>query len=283
MILLSSVAAGLRPQIALPVAMQYGYDGIELHSIWGYMPEGGKGVYSVHAPWWTRSGRDALMRTQTASGNFQTMFWNQCVRTFERSRAIEYAHRSVRKRLIVHVGLAWEILMDGVDVVKKFDGLEVSIEEGDTPTHFLFEGPRPENTANVVRTYDYLASRGVNVSITLDPEHMAKNSWDGEGSFFDRAFMPAMELIGDRRVAEIHLVDYVEGGGGLKAGGNQPLGTGDLELERVVRFLARRPIDYPDIDYVVELAGGWLNILFAAQAAEIAKRSRLAIYKWLDD
>jgi hypothetical protein len=265
--------------LALDIALQKECDGIELHSLWSYDPAGQEGVYSVHAPWWTTTGRDALMREQTPIQNLHTMFWNRCIGVFEKSRAIEYALSSVRKRLVVHVGLAMEIFEMVPNPAGLFEGLEVSIEEGESLYHHSFVGLRwPENTTNLIGVYDRLSELGVNVSVTLDPEHMAKNMWPWKKSFFDEIFLPKLKLIGNRKIAEIHLVDYVRGGGGIKNGGNRLLGTGGLELERVVKHL---DLSYPPIDYVVELAGGWSNILFARQAPFIARHSRECLRDWL--
>jgi hypothetical protein len=229
--------------LALDIALQKECDGIELHSLWSYDPAGQEGVYSVHAPWWTTTGRDALMREQTPIQNLHTMFWNRCIGVFEKSRAIEYALSSVRKRLVVHVGLAMEIFEMFPNPAGLFEGLEVSIEEGESLYHHSFVGLRwPENTTNLIGVYDRLSELGVNVSVTLDPEHMAKNMWPWKKSFFDEIFLPKLKLIGNRKIAEIHLVDYVRGGGGIKNGGNRLLGTGGLELERVVKHL---DLSYP--------------------------------------
>lgn len=271
-ILLSSIATGLNPLKAYHVAMKYGYNGVELLPLWRRWAPRSSYTYSVHAPWWTEGGRAALGETQSFRQNLETRFWRNCLGTFETSPCLEIARQSYSNRLVVHVGLGYEILCSYPEpgqLSKLFEGVEISLEENDAESHFLLGDNYPENMTQLIKLYDELEKAGVRVSITLDPEHMAKNARDWSGSFFSSVFLPAIKLVGRRRISAVHLVDYRRDGGGLKNGGNLPLGEGELGIDKMVMHMH----DHYNVDLVVELAGGVSNILLATDAEKIASSS----------
>jgi len=212
---------------------------------------GGGVATSLHGPWWARNGRQYWLDNGTRGQKVETSVWNALLGPIEENPTLAVA-RKLNIPVVLHGGVIFEL--ENLGKLGLLEGIHVRVENNDAP----FSLYTPDNFDGLfacMRAVKLLGRHGIEASVCLDIEHLAKTrGWESGDDFIRDVLYQSLALIvsDNTPISAFHLCDYAPSGAGIKGGGHCPFGAGKLPIEGIISCLWGR---FPHAEMVIEIAG----------------------------
>lgn len=264
-IVLSAVTCGGRNELASKLAHRhelYGFEGFlgcraSANSLRECERRGGGVATSLHGPWWARNGRQYWLESGTRTQQLETRVWNAILGPIEENPTLAIA-RELNIPVVLHGGVVFEL--ENLGKLNLLEGIHVRVENNDAPFS-LFTPDNQDGFFVCMRAAKLLERNGIEASICLDIEHLAKTrGWNSGEDFIRNVLFPSLALIvsDNLPISAFHLCDYMPGGADVKGGGHRPFGEGDLPIQSIISYLRER---FPQAEMVIEIAGSAMQYL----------------------
>ncbi|MCX6809598.1 MAG: hypothetical protein NTZ65_02520 [Candidatus Berkelbacteria bacterium] len=237
-ITVSDVVCGGDKKIAMWLVEEYQLGGAELmpfrYTTLEYLRKLGGEITSLHgSPWANCRGLYYRLQYDKVCSWQLFALWEVMIGSLLSNPSISLA-RKLRKPIVLHQELVFDLEQSRkLDILKD---VEVRVENSNFFGHPLVRGRGLEP---MVAAYNILRNHGIVASITLDFEHMIEpGPWQGPRNFLDE-LCRGLDVIGDRKIAALHLCDTIPGN--LRDWrGHLELGEGIVPLTQATRLVLER-------------------------------------------
>lgn len=260
---LSSASCGCDSRLVFSQAKRYGIEYVEIvpfkketaRRLCRYQAMYGVKIGSIHGAMWMPNMYRYLVKNDPVK-KYETMVARWLSGTLLENPGLRIA-RNLEVPIVLHSGIWFEMLqnpLQGLSPSRLFlSGCELSWEAASYPHPWASGGA--EGLEATIDAYDACRRRQISSSITLDNAHLARVL---RGITPEQALEKAAEVIGRRRVFQVHFSDVRLADNYYRDINHLPLGSGDIDVAESLRLIRQL---WPDAFITIEVLGRWDWIL----------------------